>query len=41
MQFHVEPPYEKGFTNCIEIFTETVDGRVAVKQRQLDDACKF
>ena len=41
MQFHVEPPYEKGFTNCIERYTENVDGRVVVKQRHLDNACKF
>jgi len=40
-QFHLNPPYEKGFTNCIERFTENVDGRVVVKQRQLEDACKF
>ncbi|WAR13380.1 hypothetical protein MAR_027560 [Mya arenaria] len=41
MQFHVEPPYEKGFTNCIDKYTEFVDKKIEIRSRKLEDPCLF
>lgn len=40
--FHgLSPPYQKGFTHCIELHTMKEDGQVAVKSREISGDCNL
>lgn len=37
----MSPPYPKGFTECINLFTVIDDGQVVLKERTIPDHCKI
>lgn len=40
--FHgLSPPYQKGFTHCIDLHTTTEDGQVAVRSREISGGCNL
>ena len=36
----LDPPYPKGFTECLELYTMIEDGHVVVRERKVNDYCK-